>query len=1258
MPSSSHDSKITRHGRNSSVSPRQPSSRRLSGRQPSPQISALRHSSIGSSPLRCSMPFGPATPILAEIDALARRAPVVVLIDQLDAVSEVMDRSSRRMNLLLQLANRWGGRETRKYGPPVHVVVSSRPFEASHDARFKTLGAETIELALPPFEAVAILLRDLGIDPDHVTGALRETLRRPFHLKLFVDIALRGRPIDNLVEGELLNAWLASAQLGDDVGRAEVMALLVALAEEMTATETLWRPADRFMASHPAAVRRAEACELVVRRGGSLGFAHQTWLDDFQARGFLTGDVLAAHAWATQDALFGRATILRALERLRAVESTAYAIALDRLLGDARTRRHLRHLVVDLVSVQPAPQPREIAWVQRLLREDAVLSRRAVNKIVDRWVGWREALAPLITAVSRTPGMGNVALALSTAEAKHDPSAADRLLTTVWRDAAHDTEALDIAWRANLWTPVVRARVAAILQRTKLADHWIAHFATGLAEAGRPADAADLLAIFFQQLDSNADRHHQLYGLEKVWSAAPLEYARAVIPWFLKLVGQEPLSAPVVRNRYPNVYGLHYGWQEDDKGGDVLAGFQKAINLVAQENPSGFLALVAPLDGIEVDDVQGVIAEGFAAAGAALAEIALDWVLSDPRRLHVGTAHAADEDQVYGVVQGYSTGQLLAAAAPHLARDRLAKLVDAIERWDGYATAAYEDTKAADRRQMRRWTEEHRARLLDLLPANALSPRRRRQVAEVVRSDRRPLRVHRAGRVLGGFSRSRMSAEQMALATDDQIFGMLESLPDCGPVEPHSRRHFLEGGPSELAQAFATFAKGHPTRAMALGSARFQPGRQERAAGAMVRDLSGQEEVDAHALLQLVREFISRGFDSPGWRRDAGWALENIAQRRSGLDDADLDILESWLNTDAHSLADQMARRKANDEANRERNKPKEPQPAEAMLFGRGLRTFGFIPQDNNTFLSAVGSGLTYRNPPAHEAWLTLLERHVDRPEDPVIWAALFRRHAWSLHHSDAGRVACLLRKVLERHPEAFDIAASHEVWRHRTLLPPDLRAAVLISWIAQGGAEGLQIAGEYAMALTLIEPNDADMAALAEVLHRRQDDPAVVGTLFGAAVVWRETDDERRQAAHAILLAKAATADGAIAEAISSAVDMTRSLPPDTLTREMLEAARDNAALLKACLNHQFVDALQELLLHPGFEELILEVTDRSADLLLGDSTRRHGALIDQDFVAIAVALQRSAGPLRTRAMDLYEKLLDAEVYGAEQAARASLQR
>ena len=214
--------------------------------------------------------------LLGEIEALARIAPVVVLIDQLDAVSEVMDRSSERMQLLLQIAHHFQNKKRiERTEPPVHVLVSSRPFEADYDARFQSLGAEIVQLALPSHEQVHALLQSLDIAVEEIPDALHEALRRPFALRILVDILRRGVPGRELIASQLLNTWLTSANFGDANRRQQVLQFLERLAVDMTESESLWRPGDSYEIQDPQAVQVTVASGIVVRQGGMLGFSHQ-----------------------------------------------------------------------------------------------------------------------------------------------------------------------------------------------------------------------------------------------------------------------------------------------------------------------------------------------------------------------------------------------------------------------------------------------------------------------------------------------------------------------------------------------------------------------------------------------------------------------------------------------------------------------------------------------------------------------------------------------------------------------------------------------------------------------------------------------------------------------------------------------------------------------------------------------------------------------------------------------------------------------
>jgi hypothetical protein len=141
------------------------------------------------------------------------------------------------------------------------------------------------------------------------------------------------------------------------------------------------------------------------------------------------------------------------------------------------------------------------------------------------------------------------------------------------------------------------------------------------------------------------------------------------------------------------------------------------------------------------------------------------------------------------------------------------------------------------------------------------------------------------------------------------------------------------------------------------------------------------------------------------------------------------------------------------------------------------------------------------------------------------------------------------------------------------------------------------------------------------------------------------------------VLMQFARHAKGHDAVAIASAMSH-RALLADALTKELLSAVTDNPAVLSICISRGFTRDLQELLLSPGCEELVLEVAERCTELLFAKHEPRVQMPFDESFVSIAVALQRSGDPLRNRAMDLYEKLLDGAAYGAEDAATASLSR
>jgi len=1200
-----------------------------------------------------SVSLGLRGQILHEIEALTRVAPVVVLIDQLDAVSEVMDRSSERMRLLLQLANHFREQKrVKKLALPVHVLVSSRQFEADYDARFQSLEANTFKLALPAYERVEDLLRNLNISVNDVPVALRETLRRPFALRLFVDVLRRGVPVRELIASELLNTWLTSADFGDAASRREALRFLEKLAIDMTESESLWRPADGYEIESPQAVRVTMASGIVVRQGGLLGFSHQAWLDDFQAKGFSTGQALAEYAWQRQDGLFARATVLRALQRLRALDSNAYAAAIDALLGKNTTRRHLRHLIVDLMAGQQDPHERERRWIQQIVRSDVALARRALARATSHWVDWRDHLRVLTAHVMSHEKLRWNAVQLLVAEARFDADFVMASIARYWQGDDRDHDVLQVFWKAEQWSSDIADRLGLIFQRQEISSHVIVSYTEAL-----PGDsAASLLQLYLNGVDFKKEERLQFHGLSKVTEKSSLAFTHVLLPWFVRIASLETDGSPSLRDVYPRSRSLPYFW-DDEHFGDGLFGIIKSTVIAcAKEHPAEFLALCQPWVSVKVDEVQALIAEALAAGGAILTGPSVEFLLVDERRLQLGMAHVSDINNVGHLVIGWSSQLLLSAIASEATAEQLERIREGIERWDPYKDDARQEGDAGTRLRRFRWSEEKKFPLLEKLPVHLLAPRRCRQIREW-RAVQPVLKKHR-GIGMASVVESPMSSEQMTKASDDELFKMLDEVSDGTECWPNFGRLNRDGGTVELGRAFAAFGKVNPDRALLIAAKRFVPGRHENAAGELIRALSEDSSTDSQQVLGLIRKWNDAGFSSEGWRRDAAWAMQSLADRNGGLSDSDVELLDSWIDDDPQLTSYRIKQRVELEERNRQMNSDRKSE-VRALVFRRGLGGMRILPQDNFTLLSAMAAGLLNRKPPDWNAWLSALERHVGRSEDPAIWTALLLFRGKALYWADRQRVATLLELILERFPEAFsDWHVAEYLWAHREMVPNSMQQAIRMAWLASENPANRQAAGELLMAKVLVDANDEGSALALENVLSGPPSPERLGAIFTASAVWHEEDPVLRIEAHQTLMRFVGAASGDEVNPIARAIDYSDSLIGDELTLQLLTAVGENPEVLRLCLSRNFAKSLQELLLSPGFDEPILRLSHRCADLMFADEERMVRPPMGEDFVAIAVALQRSCEPIRSLAMDLYERLLDGGAYGAEEAAEASLQR
>jgi len=119
-------------------------------------------------------------PLIDTVRELARAQPVILVIDQLDALAALMDQHTDRLAVLLGVIHRL------EDTPNVHLVVSCRQFDYKYDTRLASLKAQEVTLSDPQFEVVRPVIEGFGIATGAWPKDMREMLRNPQHLNLFL----------------------------------------------------------------------------------------------------------------------------------------------------------------------------------------------------------------------------------------------------------------------------------------------------------------------------------------------------------------------------------------------------------------------------------------------------------------------------------------------------------------------------------------------------------------------------------------------------------------------------------------------------------------------------------------------------------------------------------------------------------------------------------------------------------------------------------------------------------------------------------------------------------------------------------------------------------------------------------------------------------------------------------------------------------------------------------------------------------------
>ena len=296
------------------------------------------------------------------LHCVANQKLSVLIIDQVDAVSEVSGRSGSVRNTVLQLTQGLSLLNTK-------VVFVCRDFDFDGDERFKVLEksegkiTKRINVGLLDWESeICPVLETKGISAQNFSEGQKSLLSLPLNLSLYLKVYDSDVTFNN--RDDLFRALFLKKE--QEIKKKDVSWGLIeplrTLSDWMSNKQKLNAP-DSILDDYLGAREILASEGLIISSNNKLNFFHESFFDYIYARTFLKSEKsLSALLLGSEQHLFRRTQTRQILEVLRQDDRERYSTELKRILNNDDIRYHIKIAVVRWLGSlkDPVDQEREI----------------------------------------------------------------------------------------------------------------------------------------------------------------------------------------------------------------------------------------------------------------------------------------------------------------------------------------------------------------------------------------------------------------------------------------------------------------------------------------------------------------------------------------------------------------------------------------------------------------------------------------------------------------------------------------------------------------------------------------------------------------------------------------------------------------------------------------------------------------------------------------------------------------------------------
>lgn len=285
----------------------------------------------------------------------------VLIVDQVDAVSEVSGRNGNVKQAVLRLVD-----QVRNFRS-VKLIIACRTFDLDSDERLKALkdvhGVAHVDVNLLDWDSnVEPLLVSKCISVANLSGKQRDLLRLPLNLALFLETFDPKADSVFASRNDLFARLLQKKGREIRTGRQlawDLVAPLSKLAEWMSTQQKLDAPED-LLADFSGALDILTSEGLIVRSRRQINFFHESFFDYMYARTFASRQQsLESLLASSEQHLFRRTQTRQIFETLRQSDPSRYAQELRQTLSSDSVRYHIKVAVAQWLGSLSDPRSEE-----------------------------------------------------------------------------------------------------------------------------------------------------------------------------------------------------------------------------------------------------------------------------------------------------------------------------------------------------------------------------------------------------------------------------------------------------------------------------------------------------------------------------------------------------------------------------------------------------------------------------------------------------------------------------------------------------------------------------------------------------------------------------------------------------------------------------------------------------------------------------------------------------------------------------------